>query len=258
MTQAHMSERRLTRIYLIRGLDRLLYCTQPLWPEGTFDQAKVEEGRLILHAEGIQSPTELADATTLLDLAAERFRLAISMRTGCPLTLRVEASTQPTFDPPGVASVTDSVNAHDDANGSAQPRIPPVEIEQIHVGATGWILTLTEARNFGDYPDEILKRLYLLIEELIEGYAHHLTQAERDAVQELKWIRHFVSHSECDNPALCRYIAASLPSAVIAMSPTKVRFDRTNIDHRNFVGRQEPIARGIASKLLDAAIADLS
>ena len=39
----------LKRTYLLRGLDRVLYSTQPQWHEGTFFQNKDEEGHLVLH-----------------------------------------------------------------------------------------------------------------------------------------------------------------------------------------------------------------
>lgn len=43
-----MPRGQLQRTYLLRGLDRVLYSTQPQWHEGTFFQNQEEEGHLVL------------------------------------------------------------------------------------------------------------------------------------------------------------------------------------------------------------------
>ena len=94
-----MSTSRLQRTYLLRGLDRMLYSTPPQWQEGTFLQAQVDVGRLVLHIDDIYSVAALDEAIQITDRIAERFRLAISMRVGCPLTLALEKSEEPEFNP---------------------------------------------------------------------------------------------------------------------------------------------------------------
>jgi hypothetical protein len=249
---------RLQRTYLLRGLDRKLYRTPPAWPEGTFLQDDEEKGRLILHVEEIASPQALASAIAAINQVAERFRLAIARRLGCPLTLRLEKSEEPNFDPPNLARVRDTIELSDHATCSIVPREPPTAIEQLPEAAARWILTLTEARYFSAFPDEVLKRLYLLIEELMEEHADQLSNEQRAVLPELKWLRDFVSHPVCRSQPLCKFIADHLPTAVISTMPWEVRFDRTDLDHRNFVGRYDPQVRHIANILLDTAIRRLT
>jgi hypothetical protein len=252
-----LTSRRLERTYLLRGLDRVLYNAAPCWREGTFVQEQEDSGSLVLHVDGIPSTSALNDAIQTLDQKAERFRLAISKRTECPLTLTLEKSEEPNFDPPGILRARDRIRIFDSAKCTVLPRDPPTEIEQVPEGSARWILTLTEARNFSAHPDEVLKRIYLLIEELQDEYAHHLSEEQRAAQSEVKWVRDFVSHSTCTSQSVCALVAAHLPSAVVCTQPLKVRFDRTDIEHKNFVGKYDSMARSIARTLLNAAIAAL-
>lgn len=51
-------------------------------------------------------------------------------------------------------------------------------------------------------------------------------------------LRNFVSHAECDQPAVINFVRSKLPGAIQQRNgkPT-AEFDRTNIDHMNLVGR---------------------
>lgn len=253
-----MPPRQLQRTYLLRGLDRKLYRTPPAWSEGTFLQDDEETGQLVLHVDDIASPEALTSAIAATDQVAERFRIAVARRIGCPLTLRLVKSKEPTFDPPNVISLRDSAILTDHATCTIVPREPPIAIEQVPEAAARWILTLTEARHFDAFPDEVLKRLYLLIEELKEEHADQLSDEQRAVLPELKWLRDFVSHAVCRNQQLCEFIAEHLPNAVVSTVPWAVRFDRTSLDHRNFVGRYDPKARSIVNTLLDTAIGRLA
>ena len=250
-----MLTNRLHRTYALRGMDRVLYSPSPQWAVGTFEQTEEDCGRLILWKDDIRSVTLLDDAIRILDQIAERFRLAISKRTGCPLTLNLEKTEEPNFDAPGVLRAHARVGASVRVSCAVLSRDPPMEIEQIPEEAARWILTLTETKNFGAYPDEVFKRLYLIIEELQNEHAHQLNENERTALQQMKWVRDFISHSSCNNKQLCTFIESHLPCAVVPNESAKVRFDRTNVEHRNFVARCDPIVRGMATKLLTAAIA---
>lgn len=121
---------RLLRTYLLRGLDRKLYRTPPVWPEGTFIQDDEETGQLILYVDGIASSETLTSAIAATDQMAVRFRLAVARRTGCPLLLRLVKSQEPNFDPPGHASGHDSVKLSDRVTCDVIPRDPPTAIEQ--------------------------------------------------------------------------------------------------------------------------------
>lgn len=251
-----MTVNRLRRSYLLRGLDRILYSKAPDWDEGTFEQSVEDEGLLVLVKEGISSVSELRSAIGVMDSQAERFRLAISRRIGCPLTLKLERSDEPSFDPPGVASARSSIRFGAYAKGTVLPCDPPDQMEQLSELAGRWVQTLAETRNFSGYPDESLKRLYLLIEELSADHAACLTDEQSGYLEEIGWMRDFVSHPVCDrNQRMCVFISAALPSAVIRTEPKlAVRFDRTQVEHRNFIARYESRARDIVNPMLSAAI----
>lgn len=252
-----MSQSCLQRAYLLHGLDRILYSSAPDWAEGTFEQTEDGQGHLVLRATGLDSASQLQDAIRLMDEQAERFRLAISRRTGCPLTLRLTKSEEPSFDPPGIISGRSSIRLTASARITVVSQEPPAEMEQLAEAAARWVQTLAETKAFAAHPDEILKRIYLLIEELLDIHGACLTDKERRQVQEVRWVRDFVSHPSCNRPGVCAFIAPLLPSAVIATDPIVVQFDRTQLEHGNFVGRYDPIARVIAHHLLSAAIAEL-
>lgn len=253
-----MDTKTLRRTYRIRGLDRVLYTRPPQWPEGTFEQTQEDEGRLILHNNAIAAAAEVAPAMALMDLQAERFRLAVSRRTGCPLAMRLERSEEPDFGSSDVVRLASTAAFGDRVEVTVQPSDPPEQMEQLSEAAARWVATLAETRAFSDFPDEVIKRLQLLIEELIDDYGALLDARQRTQAQEVGLVRNFVSHPFCDKPKVCDFIRANLPSAVIATQPKlKVRFDRTRIEHLNFVGRWEPIARELVHILLNAAIRSL-
>lgn len=255
LKEAFVPSNHLRRTYILRGLDRILYASEPQWKDGTFKQDVEHEGRLVLCQENISTAIDLRDAILESDRMAERFRLATSRRTECPLTMALEKSEQPSFDPPSLMRGHSSMRIGAHARGTAFPPEPPTQLEQLSEAASRWVLTLAEAKRFLGYPEETFKRLYLLIEELQVLYTDELDQEQRHDLEEIKWIRDFVSHPVCENQELCAFISQYLPDAVIRTDPKlAIQFDRTKVDHRNFVGRYETKARAIVYPLLDAAI----
>lgn len=253
-----MTTNTVVRTYRLTGLDRFLYDPDPVWPEGTFRQIEVDAGDLILTSHDVDSPSALTEAVSQADLTAQRFRLAISRRTGCPLKLRLTGFQHPSFNVDGTLLLQSSASVSDVVWATVHPRQPPAIIEQLHLESDRWVTTLTESRGFSQYADEVLKRLFLLIEEFEQDAPAVLDAVEVAKLSELKHVRNFVSHPICERIAVCQFIAARLSSAVVSTSPLVVRFDRTNVEHRNFVGSFEPDARSIANKLLDAAIGRLA
>jgi len=253
-----MTSHQVSREYRIRGMDRILYQYPPEWAEGTFHQFDEFEGLLRLHSEAVGSRVEAQAALSQLDRIAERFRLAVSKRIGCSLTSVVTHTVEPHFGPAGVEVLEDSVHASDSAVSAVLPREPPLHIEQIPEGSARWIHTLTEARTMSAHPDEVLKRLFLIIEELRDLHSAVLTEADVAMIDELALVRDFVSHPICDRKKVPPFIAARLPSAVVSPEPTlSVRYDRTDVEHRNFVGRFDQPARLVVNKLLESAIQSL-
>jgi hypothetical protein len=249
-----MTTRLLLRVYRIRGLDRVLYATAPTWPEGTFRNLDESEGELTLVKDGVGTPDALDQAKTLLDAQAERFRLAIALRIGCPLEMELLRSEDPDVYPPGVLHAVARVRVTGHASATVLPGAPPPALPQLPQSAARWVRTYTETRKFGGFPDEVLKRFYLIIEELWPVYGAHATTVQKQDEREILWLRHFVSHAQCRGSEVCTFIGRLLPSAIVATSPMTVRFDRTSVEHRNFIGRFEPKARDLARWLMDTAI----
>lgn len=249
-----MSSGRLRRTYRLAGLDRVLYSTPPAWEVGTFEQSVEDEGQLVLQLDDLSTPGAAELGLLQLDEIATQFRLAISKRIGRPLTLKLISSEEPDFGGSDMLVLSSAVGMSSVAGVTISPRDPPTQIEQIAVGAERWVATVAETAHFSDYPDEIVKRNYLLIEELGSEHGSVLSADLAASMDKAKWVRDFVSHPICGNPALCAFIAQELPSAVVSSDPLKVRFDRSSLEHRNFVGRLQPLIERIANALVDAAI----
>lgn len=96
--------------------------------------------------------------------------------------------------------------------------------------------------------------MYLLIEELLPAYGGVLDIVQKRRADEAKWIRDFVSPPVCHGFQVCAFVADELPSAVISTEPMAVQFDRTQVEHANFIGRHEPMTYEIARRIVDAAI----
>lgn len=249
---------KLIQTYRLIGLDRVLYLSPPAWPEGTFIQTRESEGDLRLAKAPIASKVALEEARAELGGIAARFRLAIERRTGCPLTMKLVDSEEPDFNPPGVVSGSSTVHVTATADMTTNPLAPPAAIEQLHEGAERWVRTLAEAHKLQRFADEQIKRYYLVIEELKDEFATTLLPEEVDLLDELRWLRNFVSHARCNGAEVCAFISQRLPSAIVATSPPAVRFDRTDIAQTNLVGNYVPKANRIASRLLAQAVAALT
>lgn len=252
-----MNQKTLTRVYVIRGLDRVLYASPPQWSQGTFGQESEDEGRLTLTDDRIASGSDLAAAVRTMDEQAERFRLAISRKTECPLAMKLEKSVEPSFGPPGAISGRSSIRIGAYGRLIALPEDPPPEMPQLSKAAARWVLTLAETKLFRGHPDESLKRLQLLIEEFKDRFGEALDAEQRELLKEVALVRHFVSHPLCTKPRVCSFIALHLPDAVKNAPDGGVQFDRTNFTHMNFVASWEMKARELVAVLLEAAIKTL-
>ena len=138
----------LRRTYVIRGLDRFLYSHAPTWQEGTFLQEEVDVGRLVLRKEGIISAGALKREVRLMDLRAKQFRLAVSKRTICPLSMKLERSEEPIFEEVGAANLQSAAKFSDELHVEIAPRDPPEGMEQLPQAAERWIATLAETASF--------------------------------------------------------------------------------------------------------------
>ncbi len=237
----------------LTGLDRDLYSSVPQWPEGSYRGLSDTEGELTLLATGITRPESLALAQAELNERAQKFRLALSYRTGCPLLLKLHRADIPDVDPTGVMRAHSTVGFSVSVQLTVLPGAPPDHLPQLPLDSARWVYTLTETHRLGDFPDEVLKRLYLLIEELWPRFSDQASVDQRLIEHEAKLLRDFVSHPRCDGKRVVDFIKTNLPSALV-VGESAVQFDRTNIDHVNFIGRFEPRARDLTKWLVDRAI----
>lgn len=252
-----MTSRQLKRTYRIFGLGRQLYSDIPSWPEGTFENRSEEEGVLTLVEDDVSNRVELDAAIERLDARAERFRLAVSRRLLRTVHVKLEHSSEPDVDPRGVMRANATAGATVVAGLNITPGRAPATMPQVPRGATRWITTLAEIASLSQFPDEVIKRYYLVIEELFPQFESGANLAQKDEEKVFRYLRHFVSHQVLDYQGPCTFIAQHLPSAVISQQPLKVRFDRSSPEHRRFVGSYVERMRVLTDWLLDQAIASL-
>lgn len=216
-------------------------------------------GHLVLIRDGIASAEELVAAISVQDQLAERFRLAASWSLRRPIAMRLTDSQEPDFSPRGALSARALVRLTDCVSCEVTPRPPPATMPQLSEDAARWVHTMAETAPLSPYPDEVLKRLYLLIEEHWDSVSATASDAQREQERQAKLVRHFVSHATCDNKQVVAFVREHLPIAIVpGATPPAVRFDRTSLEHRNFVGRFDPVAGSLAIALVNGAIAHLT
>lgn len=248
---------KLIHVYRLSGLDRVLYSSDPQWPGGSYRALDSEkgEGELTLVATDIATPEALRLAQAELHERAEKFRLAISYRIGCPLVLKLQKEHLPDVDRSGVLAAKSTIQFTATLEATVLPNTPPAELPQLPIASAGWVQTLAEIQKFWTFQDEVLKRLYLIVEELWPRFSAQASEQQRQVRDQAKLLRDFVSHPQCESRQVVEFIAANLPSAVASLNGKQVvRFDRTDIEHRNFLGRFEPEAKMVACWLIDLAI----
>ena len=250
-----MPNDRLTRVYQLNGLDDPLYSTDAKWLEGSYCTSGNGTGELSLVRDGVTTKPALETACRELDDQAERFRLYASYRVSRPLSVKLLRAIVPDLNPPGVMSIHCVASASAEVESVVVGRSPPNAFPQIPTGGARWVMTYAEAGRFGAYPDEVVKRMFLLIEEL-ESFC--CTPTETIFANEARLIRNFVSHPICDGRAVVAFIAHELPCAIDCSGARPVaRFDRTNLEHNNFVGRYDPKIGDLARKLMERALRSL-
>lgn len=252
-----MPASRLQRIYRIQGLDRILYSRPPSWAEGTFVNLSEEEGELTLHRDGITTRPYLESAIADMDAMAQRFHLYLLYRFGSRVTLDLLRSDEPDVDPHGTISIHARLGISDTCKVTVLPKEPPAELPQMSDQAARWVYTIAEVRMLDRFPDEAMKRLYLIIEELWPDFERTATSEQRQNKLIAQNIRDFVSHPVCNKQRVVDFVSTQFPNAVISTDPLTVRFDRTSVEHRNFIGRHQPIVEGLARMLIDQAMAML-
>ena len=122
---------------------------------------------------------------------------------------------------------------------------------EVPLGAERWIGIWVEACKLGDYVEEQLRRQYLIIEELWSEFQGGFDAQTRINKKQVKLIRDFVSHANCNNPDIIALVEPDLPSAVVVVNGAKrVTFQRT-VEHRNYISRFEVVSRDLARFLVD-------
>lgn len=244
--------------FKLTGMDRILYSPAPAWPNGTFNQTEEETAELVLFKDGITTMEQATDAVDHLSQLANGYRLYLMKWMRRPIALSSPRVFLPDLPPGDAISFVDTVGLRDFIESTTNPKAPPPELPLIHQRAERWLLTLAETASFSGFPEESLRRWFLLIEELLPLHESALDQADQMKIQPLRWLRHFASHSELTQPSAVAFITSELPSAVVPCSNgLVVRLDRSSVEHRNLFGRWGTHAQRIAQKLVDDAIASL-
>lgn len=254
-----MSNDTLEIPYRIRGFRRKLYVPLPEWPGCIFEQDDNLDVLLRIVEAGVTPDTDFQSVIAASDARVRQLVLAWELRYTCPLRITRLNIVWPEFPAKdGSVAIGDTVmfGVRGEAHIVFAP--PPEQMPQAPLGAERWIRTFAEAGDFEEYAEEQLRRHYLVIEELKHRYITKLVPNDQQKCEEIGFIRDFVSHPECDRKQkLVDFISAQLPSAVVTgRSKPTVRFDRLNIDHRNFVGRYVVYSDRIARRLIELAIKD--
>lgn len=255
-----MSHDTLEIPYRIRGFRRTLYVPLPDWPCCIFEQDEDLDVLLRIVEVGMTLDTDFPSVIAAADARVRRLVLAWELRYACPLRITRLSIVWPEFPATdGSVMISDTAMFGDQVDAHILFAPPPEQMPQAPLGAERWIRTFAEAGDFEDYAEEQLRRHYLIIEEMEDNYITRLDPADQEKCKEIGFIRDFVSHPECDRKqALVDFISAHLPGAVVyGRSKPTVRFDRLNIEHRNFVGRYVVDSDRIARKLIELAIEDL-
>lgn len=129
----------------------------------------------------------------------------------------------------------------------------PVKMPAVPLTLRRHILTIRQAEELdeysGNYQDEKLKRWFLILEELE-------VNKNLASFKDIKYVRHFVSHSVCHGPEVLDFLKRELPNAVYINSNVKeeARFLRDDQSHISLVSKFEIKACDWASNLVKQEI----
>jgi hypothetical protein len=248
-----MTSGQLERTYSISGLDRILYRAPPAWARASFVQSDPERGILTLWSADVSHQDLLPKEIAKLDEIALSFTLALARRFGRQVRHRLVGVKVPAFTTgQGGDLLTSTAFASDEVVDSISPGNVPSSIEQYSTSAERHVRTLSSISEVSQFQDACVKLAYLVIEELQSRHQNLLSVDDKDFLRKCKLVRNFVSHPICDDRKLVAFILSELPSARSNLNPSAVQFDRTNIEHMNFIGKWEPKLKQLAWKLVDA------
>lgn len=245
--------------YRIRGLRRAIYTSPPEWENCIFEQEENNNITLRIFEHGLLIHAGLESSIELIDVRARQLVLALEFRYGVRLQLiRLNIAMPSNPIDGGSISIKDAAMFSGRVQAVNVFEPPPCQMPQTPLEAERWVRTFAEAGDFSDYAEEKLRRHYLIIEELWDTHASTFSDDERAKRENIRFIRNFVSHVECNSDSVVHFISERLPSALVSgRSRPAVRFDRRSIEHRNFVGRYTPDSERIARRLIDLSIDDL-
>lgn len=264
-TMCHLGRRQamtnatLEITYLIRGFRQIVYRPGPDWPGCSFEQDGNFDVTLLIAEADLTPETDVGCLIDISDRRARQLVLAWELQHGHRLELIRRNTALPAFpERDGAVEAVDTLMISDRAEAEIVFAPAPGQMPQVPIMAERWIRTFAEAGDFSDYPEEQLRRHYLVIEELWGTRVSVFSVQDQAKRVDIGLVRDFVSHAECDRKKVVAFISAHLPSAIVAgrTAPT-VRFDRLSIEHRNFVGRHIPDSERIARELIMLAIKDL-
>lgn len=242
----------LEMYFRIDGLRSGLYVDDAVWGSARFTQDEDGRGFLDIASEPLDGPGELDEARVRLWRLARQFVSALEFEYGKRLLLEVARPERvPDWkDQPSHVSLiaTVQIRAFLDAEIIYAPRPVPESMPSVPLEAERWIRTYSEASDFDDYPEERIKRYYLIIEELQGGIPDIFPLVQQEVAKQqcerMRNVRDFVSHPKCDNRYVVDFVISSLPGACVELGRSAyVMYDRTKVEHRNFVAEEEGRAR---------------
>ncbi len=132
---------------------------------------------------------------------------------------------------------------------STSPIALPTDMPSVPLDFKRHILTILQAKELDNYPDEKLKRWFLILEEL------EIHKDTEDFIN-IKCTRHFVSHNICTGSEVVSFLKKELPESVYINTQNKeeARFLRHIPTHTALVTRFEQKAREWAINLVTQEI----
>lgn len=246
--------------YQIRGFDRFLYSHKPSWPNCEFLQDSEESASVCIWRDNITNREQIELAKNSIEQTLKSFVLALQHSLAIPLRYRKIAEAIPAIElEDGGISLTESLSVATCVSMTVAPRTPPDAMPVIPLECETWVLTLAETQAFHGYPEECLKRHYLIIEELWDEFSEAFNSTTQATKYDLKLIRDFASHAICDSTRVVDLVSRGLPSSVVQVKGKQgVKFQRSNTTHRNYIASFEAKSREIARKLVDMKIQKMS
>lgn len=238
----------------IIGIDRVLYREKARWDKCTLSMKDASSAIVEIWESDIDTHDKLVAAINRVKSRLNRLVLSIEWALGRELYTRNIKIQKPRLSVNAdmlEISVSTRINVTSTAVAEIQPKQVPKLMPEVPIEAERWVKIWVEACKFGDYVEEQIRRHYLIIEELWDEFRGDFDDRCHHSRKQIKLIRDFVSHANCDNKHIIALVEPNLKSAVVYIKgDRRVAFQRT-VEHRNYVAQFEAKSRELAHALID-------